>query len=74
MEDYRDEADAAEDLERPPEEPDAEKPEADALEQSADLAPTSDDEAEAAVGDAPEADALEQRRGLGDPDELDDRR
>jgi hypothetical protein len=73
MEDYRDEADAAEDLEHAPEEPGAEKPEADALEQSADLAPSTDDEADT-VGDAPEADALEQRRGLGDPDELDDRR
>jgi hypothetical protein len=73
MEDHRDDADAADDLEHAPEPRDAETPEADALEQAADLAPATDDDGDA-VGDAPEADALEQRRGLGDPDDLDDRR
>jgi hypothetical protein len=73
VEDYRDDADAAQDLEPPSEPATAETPEADALEQAAEVDPTIEDEP-AAVGDAPEADALEQRRPLGGDPDADDRR
>ena len=71
MSDQRDEADAADDLpDRPTQPGDAQVPEADALEQAAELsAPPEEPET---VGDAPEADALEQGRGVADDD--DDRR
>jgi hypothetical protein len=70
----RDEADAADEArgdERgvPTDEP---VPEADALEQSADVVPR-DDDTPREVGDRPEADALEQARDAGEDDE-DERR
>lgn len=72
MEDHRDEAEQAEDVvhQDGPIAPDA--PEADALEQSAEVHPAEDDED--VVGDAPEADALEQRRAVGDDEGDDERR
>jgi hypothetical protein len=60
VEDYRDEADAAEDLEHEPDVQATEIPEADALEQASELDPEPDEPGE--VGDAPEADALDQQR------------
>jgi hypothetical protein len=71
----RDEADAAdEELEARDEIPSDEPvPEADALEQAADVVPTNDEEP-AEVGDRPEADALEQARAAGGDDEVDERR
>ena len=71
MEDRPDEAESAEEIEHPQEVGD-ETPEADALEQAAELRPGEDDD-DGELGDVPEADALEQRRGLGS-DEDDDRR
>jgi hypothetical protein len=70
----KDEADAAdEELEARRDVPsDATVPEADALEQAADVRPDEDDAAE--VGDRPEADALEQARGVGDDEDVDERR
>ncbi len=73
MEDYPEDAERAEELEREPDELAPETPEADALEQAAPVDPAPDDELADPVGDVPEADALEQRRGFDDED-LDDRR
>jgi hypothetical protein len=70
VEEYRDDADAAEELEREPDVEAPEVPEADALEQAAELGAEDDDEP-TSIGDAPEADALEQRRVAGDADEDD---
>jgi hypothetical protein len=73
MEGYRDDADAADDLEHRPDLQAPETPEADALEQAAELDDAADDEADA-VGDAPEADALEQHRPAGGDADADERR
>lgn len=73
MEDYRDEADAAEDLEPRSEVEAPEAPEADALEQAAVLDAATEDEGDP-IGDAPEADVLEQRRAVGGDDDADEHR
>jgi hypothetical protein len=72
MEDYPEDAERAEELERAPEDLAPETPEADALEQSAPVVPVPEDDPADPVGDAPEADALEQRRGFDD--DAEDRR
>jgi hypothetical protein len=72
-EEYRDEADAAEDLPTGSDPGAPEVPEADALEQQEEVTPTADELPES-VGDAPEGDALEQALPAGDDGELDDRR
>jgi hypothetical protein len=64
MEDYPEDAERAEELERDTDELDSETPEADALEQAAPVGLGPEDDQAEPVGDAPEADALEQRRGL----------
>jgi len=74
MEDYPEEAERAEELERDPDELGPETPEADALEQAAPLDPSPEDDRADPVGDAPEADALEQRRGIDDDQDVDYRR
>jgi hypothetical protein len=76
MEDVRDDADAADDLRTAeagePGRP--EVPEADDLEQRAEVRPGAEEEPDE-VGDRPESDALEQARGAGgDEDEDVDRR
>lgn len=71
----RDDADAADDVRAAevgePGRPDV--PEADALEQAAEVRPEAVGEPDE-VGDRPEADALEQARGVDDDDEDVDRR
>jgi hypothetical protein len=71
MEEYPEDAERAEELERDTHELGPETPEADALEQAAPVDPAPEDDSADPVGDAPEADALEQRRGL-DRQDLDD--
>jgi hypothetical protein len=64
-----DEAEAAEEaLEARTGSGDAVVPEADALEQAADVRAPAEERPDT-VGDKPEADALEQARGVGDEDE-----
>ncbi|HSJ52020.1 MAG TPA: hypothetical protein VLA90_12180 [Actinomycetota bacterium] len=68
-EDYRDDAEAADELREEPGVPDdPEVPEADALEQTRDVRPAGDD-LPSEVGDRPEADALEQARAIDEDDE-----
>lgn len=68
MEDRRDDAEAAEDLVPVANPPAPDVPEADALEQAAEVQPTDPDVPEE-IGDAPEADALDQQRPVEDPEE-----
>lgn len=73
MGDYRDEADAAEDLERASDVLSPETPEADGLEQSTEMDPAAHDRPDH-VGEAPEADALDQHRPVAADDEDGERR
>lgn len=69
MEDYPDEADEAEDLERTSDIQSPETPEADAIEQARAMDPAAEERPDH-VGDAPEGDALDQHRPVaGDEDE-----
>ena len=74
MEDYPDDAERAEELQRAPDTSGPETPEADALDQAAPVAPADDDDQTEAVGDAPEGDALEQRQAVRDDADADERR
>jgi hypothetical protein len=73
MEDHRDDADAADDLDHENGVVGPEAPEADALEQAAEVRPAGDEDA-GGVGEVPEADALEQRRALGGDEDDEERR